>query len=161
MSSSTRQRRELWDDNDLWVRLPPIPPPSYSEEVVSVTEEVFLGMLDHARSTKDEVCGLAGFRDGVCDLYMQGQNIAKNPSWTFFLFIEPEAYLKELEGYDLAMFHSHPLGDSYPSMIDTGNIGVWADRLYLIICARTGHLGAYRIGEDEHITILNLRLVRG
>ena len=46
----------------------------------------------------------------------------------------------EDEGYELAVFHSHPTGSAKPSRTDIANIGLWEGRPYLILSRPTGEL---------------------
>jgi proteasome lid subunit RPN8/RPN11 len=57
------------------------------------------------------------------------------------------ALIFELEddGYELAVFHSHPTGSAKPSRTDIANIGLWEGRPYLILSRPTGELLAWTI----------------
>ncbi len=100
---------------------------------------------EHARSEKpNEACGLLLLRDGVAERYVRGENLAASP-YRFELKTEPEVWFLEDEGYELAVFHSHPSGPPRPSRTDVENIGLWEGRLYVILEARTGALAAWRI----------------
>lgn len=57
----------------------------------------------------------------------------------------PEDWFLEDEGFELAVFHSHPASAPRPSRTDVENIGLWAGRLYLILSLETGELRAWRI----------------
>ncbi len=48
----------------------------------------------------------------------------------------------EDEGYELAVFHSHPSDSAAPSRTDVENIGLWEGRPYLILSRPTGELPA-------------------
>ena len=51
----------------------------------------------------------------------------------------------EDEGFELAVFHSHPTDSARPSRTDVANIGLWEGRPYLILSRPTGELAAWRI----------------
>jgi proteasome lid subunit RPN8/RPN11 len=57
----------------------------------------------------------------------------------------PEDWFLEDDGYELAVFHSHPASAPRPSRTDVENIGLWAGRLYLILSLATRELTAWRI----------------
>ncbi len=51
----------------------------------------------------------------------------------------------EDEGYELAVFHSHPTDSARPSRTDLANIGLWEGKPYLILSHATGELAGWRI----------------
>jgi proteasome lid subunit RPN8/RPN11 len=51
----------------------------------------------------------------------------------------------EDEGFELAVFHSHPTASARPSRTDVANIGLWEGASYLILSRPTGELAAWRI----------------
>ena len=55
-------------------------------------------------------------------------------------------YLED-EGYELAVFHSHPTDKAEPSRTDVQNIGLWEGKPYLILSRPTGELRAWRIAN--------------
>jgi proteasome lid subunit RPN8/RPN11 len=67
----------------------------------------------------------------------------------------PDDWFLEDEGFELAVFHSHPASAPRPSRTDVANIGLWAGRLYLILSVETGELTAWRIedGRSERLTL--------
>jgi proteasome lid subunit RPN8/RPN11 len=106
-------------------------------------------LVEHAEAEKpNEACGLVAFRNGVAERYIAGRNKAASP-YRFELETEPEAWFLEDEGYELAVFHSHPASPARPSRTDVENIGLWEGRLYLILAGRTGDLAAFRIEGGE------------
>jgi proteasome lid subunit RPN8/RPN11 len=54
-------------------------------------------------------------------------------------------FFLEDEGYELAVFHSHPTDSARPSRTDMANIGLWEGKPYLILSRPTGELAAWRI----------------
>ena len=100
---------------------------------------------EHARQeAPNEACGLILLREGLAERYVQGRNAAASP-YRFELEVEPEVWFLEDDGYELAVFHSHVSSPPRPSRTDVENIGLWADRPYVILSLRDGALGAFRI----------------
>ncbi len=110
----------------------------------------------HAREALPaEACGVVVLRDGVAVRYERGRNRLASP-YRYELEVDPEVFFLEDEGYELAIFHSHPETPPRPSRTDILNIGLWEGRPYLIMRADTGELRAYRIAggrvADESLT---------
>ena len=119
-----------------------------------IPAEVRAELKAHAGAeAPNEACGLVLLRGGVAERYERGRNAAASP-YRFELEIDPELWYLEDEGYELAVFHSHPESAPRPSRTDIQNIGLWKGRPYLILSAKTGELAAWRIqdGEPEPIT---------
>lgn len=117
--------------------------------------EIRRALTDHARSeAPNEACGLLVVRDGVAHKYIPGRNAAASP-YRFELDVDPETWFLEDEGYELAVFHSHPSSPARPSRTDVENIGLWKGKPYLILSAGTGDLAAFTI-EDGRIMSLPL-----
>lgn len=93
-------------------------------------------------------------RDGVAKRYVPGRNAAASP-YRFELDVDPETWFLEDDGYELAVFHSHPASPPRPSRTDVENIGLWQARPYLILSLGTGELAAWQIrdGEIEPMTL--------
>jgi proteasome lid subunit RPN8/RPN11 len=105
-------------------------------------------LVEHAeRELPNEACGLLVFRDGVAERYVAGRNAAASP-YRFELDVDPETWFLEDEGFELAVFHSHPSSAPRPSRTDVENVGLWQGRPYLILGVRTGELAGWRIGGD-------------
>jgi proteasome lid subunit RPN8/RPN11 len=94
----------------------------------------------------NEACGLISLRDSVAEQYIPCINVAASP-YRFDLRVPDPALLFELEeqGYELAVFHSHPTDSARPSRTDLANIGLWEDKPYLILSRPTGELLAWKI----------------
>jgi [CysO sulfur-carrier protein]-S-L-cysteine hydrolase len=122
---------------------------------VVIPEEVRAALEEHARAEDpNEACGLVVLRDGRAERYVAGRNAASSP-YRFELDVDPEVWFLEDDGYELAVFHSHPASPARPSRTDVENIGLWEGKPYLILSARTGDLAAFTI-EDGRITELEL-----
>jgi len=101
-----------------------------------------------AAEAPNEACGLLALRDGVAERYIPCVNTAASP-YRFDLRVPDPALVFELEdeGYELAVFHSHPTGSAKPSRTDIANIGLWEGRPYLILSRPTGKLLAWKIEQ--------------
>ena len=110
----------------------------------------------HARDgLPNESCGLLAIRDGVAERYLPGQNTVESPYRFELRPNDPTDFFLEDEGYELAVFHSHPESEPRPSRTDIANIGLWEGRPYLIMRADTGELRGWRI-RDRHVEPLSL-----
>jgi proteasome lid subunit RPN8/RPN11 len=104
----------------------------------------------HAREgLPNEACGLVAFRDGVADRYLPGENALESPYRFELRPSDPADFFLEDEGYELAVFHSHPESEPRPSRTDIANIGLWEGRPYLIMRADTGELRGWRIQDGR------------
>ena len=94
----------------------------------------------------NEACGLVAFRDGVAERFVPCVNAAESPYRFELRAPDPSLVLDlEEEGYELAVFHSHPTDSARPSKTDLANIGLWEERPYLILSRPTGELLAWKI----------------
>jgi proteasome lid subunit RPN8/RPN11 len=94
----------------------------------------------------NEACGLLVLEQGRAVRYVRGRNRAASP-YRFELDVDPETWFLEDEGYELAVFHSHPTDSARPSRTDLANIGLWQGRPYVILSRPTGELAAWRIRD--------------
>ena len=105
-------------------------------------------LAEHAREeSPNEACGLVVMRDGIAERYERGRNALASP-YRFELEIAPETWFLEDDGYQLAVFHSHPETEPKPSRTDLANIGLWKGRPYLIYSLARDELRAYTIDGD-------------
>jgi [CysO sulfur-carrier protein]-S-L-cysteine hydrolase len=122
---------------------------------VVVPAEVRSALVEHAEAeAPNEACGLIVLRDGVAERYVAAGNEAATP-YRFELKADPEVWFLEDEGYELAVFHSHPSSPPRPSRTDVENIGLWEGRPYVILSLRSGELAAWKI-EDGRIDAVPL-----
>jgi [CysO sulfur-carrier protein]-S-L-cysteine hydrolase len=122
---------------------------------VVIPAEVREALEEHTRAEDpNEACGLVVLRDGRAERYVPGRNAASSP-YRFELEVDPEVWFLEDDGYELAVFHSHPASPARPSRTDVENIGLWEGKPYLILSGRTGDLAAFTI-EDGRIAELEL-----
>jgi proteasome lid subunit RPN8/RPN11 len=111
---------------------------------------------EHAEAeAPNEACGLIAFRNGVAERYLPGTNEAASPFRFQLKPGSPQDFFLEDEGYELAVFHSHPTDSARPSRTDIANIGQWQGRPYLILSRPRGELLAWRI-EDGRVEPLPL-----
>jgi proteasome lid subunit RPN8/RPN11 len=123
---------------------------------VVVPPEIREQLVAHAlQEAPNEACGLVAFRDGVAERYLPGENALGSPYRFELRPRDPADFFLEDEGYELAVFHSHPVTEPRPSRTDIENIGLWEGRPYLILRADTGDLAAWRITR-ERVDPLNL-----
>jgi [CysO sulfur-carrier protein]-S-L-cysteine hydrolase len=122
---------------------------------VVIPAEVRSALVEHAEAElPNEACGLLVLRDGVAERLVPGRNRAASP-YRFELEVDPETWFLEDEGYELAVFHSHPSSPPRPSRTDVENIGLWEGRPYVILSLRTGELAAWTI-RDGSVDSLSL-----
>jgi proteasome lid subunit RPN8/RPN11 len=103
----------------------------------------------------NEACGLIAFRHGVAERFLPADNAAASPYRFELRPRDPMDFYLEDEGYELAVFHSHPTDSARPSRTDIANIGLWEARPYVILSRATGELLAWRIvgGEVEELEL--------
>jgi proteasome lid subunit RPN8/RPN11 len=103
----------------------------------------------------NEACGLIALRDDIAERFLPAENTAASP---YRFELKPgslDDFFLEDEGYELAVFHSHPTDKAEPSRTDVENIGLWEGKPYLILSRPTGELRAWRIhdGTVEELEI--------
>ena len=97
----------------------------------------------------NEACGLIAFRDGVAERFLPATNAAASPYRFQLEPHDPMDFYLEDEGYELAVFHSHPTDKAVPSRTDIENIGLWEGKPYLILSRPTRELRAWRISDGK------------
>ena len=121
-----------------------------------IPEAIRRQLEEHAAAeAPNEACGLIALRDGVAEQYLPGVNEAASPYRFHLKPNDPMDFFLEDEGYELAVFHSHPTDSARPSRTDLENVGLWAGRPYVILSRPTGELAAWRI-EDGRAEELSL-----
>ena len=115
-----------------------------------VPEAIRLELEQHAAAeAPNEACGLIAFRDGVAERYLPAENELASPYRFLLKPHDPTDFFLEDEGYQLAVFHSHPTDSAEPSRTDIANIGQWEGRPYLILSRPKGELLAWRISSGR------------
>jgi proteasome lid subunit RPN8/RPN11 len=116
---------------------------------VVISAEVRSALVEHAEAElPNEACGLIVLRDGRAERFVPGRNTASSP-YRFELEVDPEVWFLEDEGYELAVFHSHPASPPRPSRTDVEAIGLWEGRPYVILSLHTGELAGWRIADGR------------
>jgi [CysO sulfur-carrier protein]-S-L-cysteine hydrolase len=113
-------------------------------------------LVEHAHEeAPNEACGLIAFRDGIAERYLPGINRLRSPYRFELVPKDPADFFLEDEGYELAVFHSHPETAPRPSRTDIENIGLWEGRPYLILGLASGELAGWRIrnGSVEPLSV--------
>jgi proteasome lid subunit RPN8/RPN11 len=124
---------------------------------VVVPQEIRAQLLEHARAeAPNEACGLIAFRDSVAERYLPGTNRLRSPYRFELVPNDPKDFFLEDEGYELAVFHSHPETEPRPSRTDIENIGLWEGRPYLILALQSDELAGWRI-QDGRVERLSLK----
>ncbi|MGH3016322.1 MAG: Mov34/MPN/PAD-1 family protein [Gaiellaceae bacterium] len=114
-----------------------------------IPAEVRSALVEHAEAElPNEACGLIVLRADVAERYVPGRNGAGSP-YRFELEVDPETWFLEDEGYELAVFHSHPSSPPRPSRTDVEAIGLWEGRPYVILSLRTGELAGWSIAAGR------------
>jgi proteasome lid subunit RPN8/RPN11 len=114
---------------------------------VVIPPEVRAALAAHARTeAPNEACGVVVARGGVAERYVAGRNAAASP-YRYTLEVDPEVWFLEDEGYELAVFHSHPETAPRPSKTDIANVGLWAGKPYLIYSLARDELAGWTIAD--------------
>ncbi len=104
-------------------------------------------LAEHARAeSPNEACGLIVLRGGIAERYVRGRNALSSP-YRFQLEVDPDTWFLEDEGYELAVFHSHPETAPKPSRTDIENVGLWAGKPYVIYSLARDELASWTIGD--------------
>ena len=110
-------------------------------------------LTEHARAeTPNEACGLIVLRDGRAERYVRGRNTLESP-YRFQLEVDPDTWFLEDEGFELAVFHSHPETAPRPSRTDIENVGLWAGKPYVIYSVARDELAGWRILDGAFETL--------
>jgi proteasome lid subunit RPN8/RPN11 len=116
---------------------------------VVIPAAVLRELQAHAREAlPGEACGVVVLRDGVAERYERGRNRSTS-DFRYELEVDPEVWFLEDEGYELAIFHSHPETAPRPSRTDIEHIGLWEGKPYLIMTGTSGELAGWRIADGE------------
>ena len=100
----------------------------------------------------NECCGVIVFKDGVAERYVRGRNAVASP-YRYELEIDPEVWFLEDEGYELAVFHSHPETEPRPSRTDREHAGLWSGKPFLIYGLALDDLRAWRVSREEAVEL--------
>ncbi len=92
------------------------------------------------------------FKDGVAERYVRGRNALASP-YRYELDVDPEVWFLEDDGYELAVFHSHPETEPRPSRTDRENAGLWSGKPFLIYGLALDSLRAWNVTRDEAVEL--------
>ena len=121
-----------------------------------VPAEILAELRTHAaEEAPNECCGVIVLRDGVAERYVRGRNALASP-YRYELEIDPEVWFLEDDGYELAVFHSHPETEPRPSRTDREHAGLWAGKPFLIYGLARDELRGWRIWR-EHVEEIELQ----
>jgi proteasome lid subunit RPN8/RPN11 len=121
---------------------------------VVIPDAVRAQLVAHAqREAPNEACGLILLRDGRAERYEPGRNKAASPYRFELEFDDPDIWFAEDDGYELAVFHSHPASPARPSRTDVENIGLWEGKPYVILSLSTDDLAAFKINDGRIETL--------
>jgi proteasome lid subunit RPN8/RPN11 len=116
---------------------------------VVVPDAIRAELKAHAsEDAPNECCGVLVFKDGVAERYVRGRNKLESP-YRYELEIDPSVWFLEDEGYELAVFHSHPETEPRPSRTDRELAGLLSGRPFLIYGLKLDDLRAWRIARDS------------
>ena len=100
-----------------------------------------------AEEAPNECCGVLVLRDGVAERYVRGRNTLASP-YRYELDVDPEVWFLEDDGYELAVFHSHPETEPIPSRTDRELSGLWGGKPFVIYGLKLDRLRAWRVARD-------------
>jgi proteasome lid subunit RPN8/RPN11 len=116
---------------------------------VVVPDAIRAELKAHAEDeAPNECCGVLVFRDGVAERYVRGRNALASP-YRYELEIDPDVWFLEDDGYELAVFHSHPETEPRPSRTDRERSGLWAGRPFFIYGLKRDELRAWRVSRED------------
>jgi proteasome lid subunit RPN8/RPN11 len=115
---------------------------------VVIPETIRSELRTHAaEEAPNECCGLLVLRDGVAERYVRGQNRLASP-YRYELEIDPSLWFLEDDGFELAVFHSHPETEPRPSRTDRERAGLWSGRPFVIYGLKHDELRAWHVSLD-------------
>ena len=114
-----------------------------------VPAEIRAELVAHATAeAPNECCGLIVFSGDTAERYVPGRNKLASP-YRYELEIDPDVWFLEDEGFELAVFHSHPETQPIPSKTDQELSGLWGGRTFLIYGLKFDDLRAWRITRES------------
>lgn len=114
-----------------------------------ISEAIRAELKAHAEEeAPNECCGVLVLRDGVAERYVRGRNALESP-YRYELEIHPDVWFLEDDGYELAVFHSHPETEPRPSRTDRERSGLWAGRPFVIYGLKRDELRAWRVTRED------------
>ena len=105
-----------------------------------------------AAEAPNECSGVLVFKDGVAERYVRGRNRLASP-YRYELEIDPAVWFLEDDGFELAVFHSHPETEPRPSRTDRERAGLWTGRPFLIYGLKHDDLRAWIVTRDDAVEL--------
>ena len=105
-----------------------------------------------AEEAPNECCGVLVLKDGIAERYVRGHNKLASP-YRYELEIDPGVWFLEDDGYELAVFHSHPETEPRPSRTDRELAGLWSGRPFLIYGLKHDDLRAWTVTREEAVEL--------
>jgi [CysO sulfur-carrier protein]-S-L-cysteine hydrolase len=108
-------------------------------------------LLAHAREeSPNECCGYMSLRDGAVSEVVRGTSKRKSP---YGYELDDESlravnFDLEDQGYEVAVYHSHPKSEAEPSQTDI-NLAYYPDWLYVIVAPTKDHVRAWWIQDGK------------
>ncbi|HUK56732.1 MAG TPA: M67 family metallopeptidase [Nitrospiria bacterium] len=122
--------------------------------MLNIPKAIYDQMLVQARAeAPNECCGLLAGRDGTVDRIFPMTNIERSPVRYLIDPKEQFAAFKDMRAKEtelLAIYHSHPQTEAYPSATDV-RLAYYPDAVYIVISLRDRGrpvVNAYRIVDD-------------
>ena len=113
-----------------------------------IPDDVRAALVAHSQEeAPNECCGVLVLRDGIAERYVRGRNKLASP-YRYELDVDPEVWFLEDDGYDLAVFHSHPETEPIPSRTDRELSGLWGGKPFVIYGLKLDQLRAWRVARD-------------
>ena len=113
-----------------------------------IPADVRSALVAHSeQEAPNEACGLVLLRDERAERYEAGRNAAASPYRFELEFDDPEIWYAEDDGFELAVFHSHPETEPRPSRTDIENVGLWAGKPYVIYSVARDVFAAWTIAD--------------
>jgi proteasome lid subunit RPN8/RPN11 len=127
---------------------------------VEISQAELEELIAHARDdAPNECCGYMSLRDGRVSAVVRARNERESPyGFQLDSGSQIDAWnLEENEGYEIAVYHSHPKSPAEPSQTDI-NLAVFPEWLQVIISLKDDpHVRAWRIVdgrvEEEPVSV--------
>lgn len=102
---------------------------------ITLPQHIYAEIIAHAQAgAPQEVCGILSGRDGLATELVRARNEAANPISEYWM--DGQTLLRQFDFEErgeamIAIYHSHPATEAYPSAVDAAN-AFYPDAVYLI-----------------------------
>jgi proteasome lid subunit RPN8/RPN11 len=106
-----------------------------NSDTITLPQPIHDEIIAHALAgAPEEICGILSGRDGVVTELVRARNEAANPVMDYW--VDGQTLLKQFDFEErgeamIAIYHSHPVDEPYPSATDAAN-AFYPDAVYLI-----------------------------